>query len=263
MAENSAGVIDRRHFLYKGTAFFAASLVGLNSFSRVFASDNPQPQPRIALIIDDIGFSRSRLRQFLELQTPMTFAVLPRLKNSHKLALEIHAHGHEIMLHQPMEPYARDLDPGPGAIYVGDEPNRIAGILRENISDIPFVTGVNNHMGSRFTSSRKGMGDALRTINKKGLFFVDSVTTSRSIGYKTAKRLHMAAAFRNIFLDNCSEETAILSQLHKLKAHALRFGHAIGIGHPFPETASAIRHFLTDLRGSDISMVHISHLIRT
>ena len=260
MTENRV-VMDRRHFLLRSASFFAGSLLGLNSFSSALASEGSSIKPCIALIIDDIGFSQPRLRQFLGLGAPITFAVLPRLGMSHELAMEIHAQGHEIMLHQPMEPYDSDIDPGPGALYVGDGSKRIVRIIEENISAVPFITGVNNHMGSRFTACRKEMNAALRAIKAKGLFFIDSLTTSRSMAYKTAKILHMAAAFRNVFLDNLHEEHAILSQLHRLKSHAKIYGHAIGIGHPYLETAAAIGHFQRDIKGSNISMVHISHLI--
>jgi polysaccharide deacetylase 2 family uncharacterized protein YibQ len=260
MEENSV-VMDRRKFLYKSATFFAGSLLGLNSFSRALASNSYINQPKMALIIDDIGFSRSRLKKFLEIGAPITFAILPRLAKSSVLAEEIHAQGHEILLHQPMEPFNPNLDPGPGALYVGDKANKIVRIIGENISDVPFVTGINNHMGSRFTARQKEMKEVLKVIKSKGLFFVDSLTTSRSMGYRTAKRLNIAAACRNLFLDNYREEPAILSQLHKLKRLAMRSEYAIGIGHPYPETARAINRFKGVLNESGISMVHISCLI--
>jgi len=253
--------MDRRNFLLKSAAVLSGSILGLNSFSRAFAADESIKQSKIAIIIDDIGPSRSRLRQFLEIGAPMTFAILPRLAKSSVLAEEIHAHGHEIMLHQPMEPFNPHLDPGPGAVYVGDDPDKIVNIIGENISDVPFVTGINNHMGSRFTSCQKEMEDALIAIKMKGLFFVDSLTTNLSMAYKTAIKLHVATAYRNIFLDNNPVEPAILSQLNELKTLAMRSGYAIGIGHPYPETARAIQSFLRVLKKSDISMVYISRLI--
>jgi polysaccharide deacetylase 2 family uncharacterized protein YibQ len=253
--------MDRRNFLLKSTSFLWGALFGLNGFSKALASG--RPKPRIALIIDDIGPSFYRARQFLKLGIPITFAILPRFRKSHPLAMEINSQGHEIMLHQPMEPYQSAISPGPGALYVGDEGARIFKIMEENISDVPFVAGVNNHMGSKFTTREKEMGDVLTFVKERGLFFVDSVTTGRSTAFETAKRLHIHAAFRNIFLDNRIEGSAILSQLHKLKRHALKYGRAIGIGHPFPETARAIDHFLRDQRDSGLSFVHISHVIQS
>jgi polysaccharide deacetylase 2 family uncharacterized protein YibQ len=259
--------MDRRMFLLKSISFLFGSLCGLKSFSKALAYEESKNkafvQPRIALIIDDIGPSFYRARQFLKLCVPITFAILPKFRKSHPLAMEINSQGHEIMLHQPMEPYQSDINPGPGALYVGDGAARIFRIMEENVSDVPFVAGVNNHMGSKFTTREKEMGEVLTFVKERSLFFVDSVTTGRSMGYETAKRLHMDAAFRNIFLDNRLEESAILSQLRKLKRHALKYGRAIGIGHPFPETAKAIDRFLRDHKHSGLSFVHISHVLRT
>ena len=257
--------MNRRDFLLKSTSFLAGSLFGLNGFSKALAfgeqENNSSFNARIALIIDDIGFSFSRTRLFLDLKVPITFSILPRLFHSRDLAYEIHDKGHEIMLHQPMEPLSSQIDPGPGALYVGYGPTRIADIMEENIGNVPFAAGVNNHMGSRFTECHGEIKEALKVVRKKDLFFVDSLTSSRSMGYKTARGLHMPAAFRNIFLDNVPSESKILVQLDKLKRRAQKHGRAIGIGHPFPETAAAIGHFLDNIKDSGISLVHVSQVI--
>ena len=264
MCENRE-TMDRRNFLFKSGSFLFGTLLGFNSFSNAFAFGESKTkaslQPRIALIIDDIGFSLSRAQKFLDLGIPITFSILPRLARSHDLALEIHDNGHEIMLHQPMEPYNPYLDPGPGALYVGYGSEKIVGIMEENISGIPFLVGVNNHMGSRLTECQREINETLEVIKKRRLFFVDSVTTSHSTAYKTAKRLNMFTAHRNIFLDNRLNEQAILFQLKRLKKIALKYGQAIGIGHPFPETARAIGRFARDLDDSGVSIVHASNVV--
>ena len=259
--------MDRRQFLFTANYFFFGSLFGLNSFSKVLASESRKNeflfQPRIALIIDDIGFSPSRAQRFLDLGLPITFSILPRLRYSNDLALYINKEGHDIMLHQPMEPYNSMIDPGPGALYVGDKKERVAKVLEENISSIPFAAGVNNHMGSRFTECEHEMNQALNVIRKKDLFFIDSLTSSHSIAYRTAKKLHMITAFRNIFLDNSRDESAIIRQLEKLKRHACKYGSAIGIGHPHIETARAMGKFFKGFTELDCSLVHISDILKT
>jgi polysaccharide deacetylase 2 family uncharacterized protein YibQ len=255
----------RREFLSKTAFFVLGSFLGFNFFSKARASDRQDSdsfgQPSIALIIDDIGENLSRARPFLDLGIPLTFAVLPHLTKSQEAAVEIHNAGHEIMLHQPMEPSDHNLNPGPGALYVGYGSNKITRIMEENISAVPFATGVNNHMGSKFTTFQEEVLEALQVVKGKGLFFVDSLTTSRSQAYKIALTLHLPAAARNAFLDNALEASAILRQLHRLEDCALRNGHAIGIGHPFPETAAAIRCFLEEPKELSFTWTHISSLI--
>jgi len=243
----------------------AGCCLGFGRASRAYACENLTApsffEPRAALIIDDIGNSRARARQFLALDIPITFAILPRLKHSRALASEIHRSGHEVMLHQPMEPYNPRLDPGPGALYVGEEASTISKIIQNNISDVPHAIGVNNHMGSRFTACKSEITETLRVIKENDLFFVDSLTSHSSQAYKTALQLHMVTARRNVFLDHVRNETAILCQLHTLTRCARHYGFAVGIGHPFPETAWAIGAFLKNHSISDISLVHISDIL--
>jgi polysaccharide deacetylase 2 family uncharacterized protein YibQ len=259
--------VDRRAFLFRSASLFAGSLFGMRSLSWAFAFEEHENKdivsPSIALIIDDIGYSFSRLRRFLKLEVPITFSILPRLPKSRILAIEIHSEGHEIMLHQPMEPHNPRCDPGPGALHVGDGPDTIVRIMEENISEMSFAAGVNNHMGSRFTECCTEVHEALSVVKNKGLFFVDSLTSSRSEAYKVAIRLGMVTARRNIFLDNVVNESAVLSQLQRLQRRAMRHGHAVGIGHPFPETAWAIRQFLRRVKHDNVTMVYVSDVLYT
>ena len=265
--------MNRRDFLCKSAYMVAGSLLGLNGVSSAVAFAGEEgdslirlrivSRPRIALIIDDIGYSIPRARQFLQLNIPITFSVLPRVSHSRELAREIAAQGHDVMLHQPMQPYDSTLDPGPGALYEGDDPSRIRGIIEENISEVPLAIGVNNHMGSRFTECQREIHEALQVVKKNDLFFVDSRTSLHSKAFRTARNLHLTADRRNVFLDTIRCESTILYRLNQLKQCAHQYGHAIGIGHPFPETAHAIERFLRDPEVSDISFVHISNVMYT
>jgi len=256
-AINHSKKMNRRRFIAKIASFLLASLFGSNLSSKVLAFAHP----RLALIIDDIGPSVSKARLFSSFGIPMTFAVLPRFTRSEDLALQFRDEGHEIMLHQPMEPRDPGLDPGPGALYVGDSQDRIVEVMEENISSLPFAAGVNNHMGSRYTAYQKEMHQTLQIVKERGLFFVDSLTSSDSKGYKTAKRLHLPAACRNVFLDNHLEVEAIFRQLQDLARCGLKYGYGIGIGHPFPETAVAIGLFLDKVRNSEFEFVRVSELV--
>jgi polysaccharide deacetylase 2 family uncharacterized protein YibQ len=268
----------RRLFLLKGFAFLSGAFLGLNIFSEAKAQEthfyplskpkrqqprSSSPKPKIAFIIDDIGSSMSRAKAFLALNLPMTFAVLPRLRYSNICAGEIHEKGHEIMLHQPMEPYDHDIDPGPGALYVSYKDDEIEEIVKENISLIPQASGVNNHMGSRFTSCSNKVVEALKIIKQKDLFFVDSLTSRHSQAYKLARRLNIKSAPRNVFLDNSLELPYVRRQLNHLKQHAIHHGEAIGIGHPHLSTLFALYDFkcALDKNSPLFELVPVSDLI--
>jgi hypothetical protein len=218
-------------------------------------------RPKISIIIDDVGYNVSRVLPFLDLGVPITFSILPRLPYSSKLADMIAAEGHEIMLHQPMEPCNSSIDPGPGALYLCQSSEEVYKILVENTSNFPCATGVNNHMGSRFTESPEKVTETLKILKERNFFFIDSVTTRRSVAFSTARQLRITSAFRNVFIDNQWDKPYICRQLSRLKKHALRFGHAIGIGHPRPETVSALKDFFDGLEASGFSIANASQIV--
>jgi len=252
--------INRRKFLF----WAAASLFGLATSTPGAAAIFPSRRSTpgfVALIIDDIGYSRRRAQMFLKLSIPITYAVLPRLALTRPLAAEIYEAGHQLLLHQPMEPVDGRFDPGPGALYVRHEADRIADILKENLDSVVFAVGVNNHMGSLFTASEGKMRTAIEALKAQNRFFVDSVTCRESAGFRTAIWLNVPCARRHVFLDNIREESAIFSRLRCLAQIALQNGCAVGIGHPFPETAAAIGRFFQSPESAPLEPVYISSLL--
>ncbi len=257
-------LMNRRQFLLRATTSLAATLAAGSCPLVSRAAGMPTKQrehAEIAIIVDDIGFSRSRAQHFLALDIPLTFSILPQVPFTRELAKILHTAGHEIMLHQPMEPVNSKYNPGPGALYTADRQQVIVAAIEKNIAEIPHVTGVNNHMGSKFTADSEKMRQALGVVKSKELFFVDSMTTHRSKGYPTANRLGITAGRRNIFLDNCLTVPAILAQLEKLQQVALKTGRALAIGHPFPETAAAIQLFNHRKLHSKVKFVHVSSVL--
>jgi polysaccharide deacetylase 2 family uncharacterized protein YibQ len=278
MKENT-GVhqIERRRFLRRGLGLVMGGLLGLPFLFRayaqqpMFSSIVPRPAkpllrkatPRMAIIIDDIGNSLERAREFLALGVPLTFSILPRLPFSSLLADEIAASAHEVMLHQPMEPICEDQDPGPGALYLKCCCSEIEEIIHANLDEIPQAVGVNNHMGSRFTASSKKVTEALQVISGRRLFFIDSLTTPRSTAFKTAMALKMRAGFRDVFLDTCPDEDVIGRHLFELKRRAEIHSWAIGIGHPYPQTVKALEKFFSARKwwSGNVALVHVSDLV--
>lgn len=166
------------------------------------------------------------------------------------------------MLHQPMEPFSSEVDPGPGAIFVNDHPERIHQVVAENIATLPHVTGVNNHMGSRYTQQPQKMGQALDVIRNQGLFFVDSVTSGHSTAYACARQMGVSTKRRDLFLDNQQDVASVRRQLNRLRHRAMIHGSAIGIGHPHPSTAEAIMRYKDSPEGRGLTFVHVSQLLQ-
>lgn len=259
--------MHRRQFFMRLATSLATGLAVTGSWSVAacaaarLAGDRPK-STRIAVIIDDIGFSRTRAHRFLSLEIPLSFSILPHVTHTRELAEALYTAGHEIMLHQPMEPVDKRANPGPGALYTAYPRQAIVAEIERNIDAVPHVTGVNNHMGSKFTTDPAKMEQALGVVKSRALFFVDSLTTPRSAGFATASRIGIAAVRRNIFLDNCLTTQSILLQLARLQRRALQTGKAVAIGHPYPETVAALRIFDQKLKKDGVQFVPISNLLR-
>lgn len=255
--------MNRRHFLFTSAIAFTGSLLGLQRLAPAHAavSGSHPCGPKLALIIDDIGFSRQMALRFLEIQIPITFSILPRLPFSFSIADTMHNQGHELMLHQPMEPMKADIDPGPGAVYVDDSSDQIAHTIDDNITSLPYISGINNHMGSRFTQHFRKMNAALGTMRQKGLYFVDSLTTAHSKAYATACYLHVDALKRNLFIDPVADPDLTFNLLCRLKRRAQIYGTALGIGHPYPETIVGLQRFVQGNHLRGVEMVFASRLI--
>lgn len=257
--------MSRRDFLLRSALFTVGACAGTTLVVKPFARAldrlaAQEPGPRIGMILDDVGFNIRRVEPFLDLAIPITYSILPHMDFSCSLAEKIHGRGHEVMLHQPMEPHNSALNPGPGALYLKQGAPEMERILRENFDNFPHAAGFNNHMGSRFTENRLKMQTALSFFLQREFYFVDSFTSRQSAGFATARAMNMTAAHSHTFIDNTRTRAAVYAQLVRIKAHALKNGCAIGIGHPWPETAEGLRQFLQELQGSNFQLVYASQI---
>jgi polysaccharide deacetylase 2 family uncharacterized protein YibQ len=223
-----------------------------------------QPGARMAIIIDDLGMGGRVTEDFLALGRPVTFSILPFLPHSQDTAREAKRQGLLVMLHLPMEPKgypASGKDPGKGAILMSTPGKDISTIIIRDLSEVPYVQGVNNHTGSRLTEDKEIMVRVLQELKKRNLFFIDSMTSPKSVAYSEARRLGLKCAKRDVFLDNEIDLDYIKNQLRLLAAIALKQGQAIGIGHSHSCTARAIKEIIPELEDRGIEFVPVSELI--
>lgn len=226
-----------------------------------YPSPHPLSYPRVGIIIDDLGYDSSLANAFIRLDLPLTFSVLPFTPNTGLIAQKARKEGREIMLHLPMEPISYpDVNPGDGVLMVSMDKEMILEILNRDLSQIPFVAGVNNHMGSRFTEIEKKMMIVLTELKKKGLYFIDSRTSGGSVAFEVAKRMALRTASRDIFLDNDLSENGLKIQMERLLSLARYKGWAIGIGHPHKETLKLLKRYQSTLK-NNAQVVPVSNLV--
>ena len=218
-------------------------------------------RPKVAIIIDDLGYDSDLAFSFLKLNLKLSLSILPSAPFTDVIVREANKKGREILLHQPMEPkFYPSVDPGPGALFLSMNERDLRQVLDKNLKEITGAKGMNNHMGSSFTENREKMLVILQELKDRGLFYVDSRTTKGAVGFKQAKKIGLSTAERTVFLDNNTDPKAISAQIERLLEIAESFGSAIGIGHPYNETFEIIEKYQDRLR-DEFDVVPVSKLV--
>ncbi len=222
-----------------------------------------EPLPKVALIIDDVGYRLVEGERAVRLPGAVAVAVLPFGTHSVVLAREADAQGKEVVLHLPMQPLADAEDPGPGALAMGQSRAELATVLAADLAAVPFVVGVSNHMGSLLTQQVDQMGWLMDELHhREPLFFIDSYTTAASVGLAAAREYGVPALRRDVFLDADPAPAAIEAQWQRLLARARAHGAAVGIGHPYAATLALLERELPALAASGVLLVPLSVLLQ-
>ncbi|GAA6134662.1 divergent polysaccharide deacetylase family protein [Oceaniserpentilla sp. 4NH20-0058] len=217
---------------------------------------------QLAIIIDDLGNSLNAGLNAIALPADITLAVMPHRKHSKLLAERAGRLGRDVLLHAPMSTVNKRFL-GAGALDEQLSEEDFKRKLGFAIESIPYIKGVNNHMGSALTTNVQAMSWVMQVLKPKSLFFVDSRTSAASVGYATAQQMGLASATRDIFLDNDITTEHIHQQFKKAIAVAEQYGSAIAIGHPHAATINYLAHVLPQLQGTHVNVVKVSDLVKT
>lgn len=218
---------------------------------------------QIAIIIDDMGYSKDHGLEVLGLPGELTLAFLPHAPHTHFLALEAGRQRKEVIAHLPMQSIdGNALDAG--ALEMDMTRRAFFQTLLADLDAVPNAVGVNNHMGSLLTRHPGAMLWLMLGLKSYGeLFFIDSLTSDDSVARQMAMESDVPALGRDIFLDHDRDPAAIARQFDRLVAIAHQRGSAIAIGHPYPETIAVLRQKLVKLQDSAVSLVKASTLVAT
>lgn len=186
----------------------------------------------IVLVIDDFGYRNDSISDgFLDLPVPITCAVLPGHNQSSRFAKKAINAGKEVIVHMPMQSAITSSGEDEFKLKIGMTSEEIEWRLNEALNEIPEAVGINNHQGSKATTDGKVMAVVASVLKNKNKFFLDSRTSSKTVGENTMRSVGVPTARRHIFLDNDLSIENISKQLDKLVTVAEKKGLAIGIGH--------------------------------
>jgi hypothetical protein len=224
----------------------------------------PLPKKQIAIIIDDIGHDLETVTALLKINADITFSILPFLTHSREAAEIIRRSKKEILLHLPMEPVSYPADkPGEGALFTDMNDKELLHQLDKNIDSVPYVVGVNNHMGSKFMIDKEKLVLIFGRLKKKNLFFIDSRTDVNSQAVAASKVVGLPLAERKIFIDNNKNYKETYNNLMSAANYNSDFAPLILIGHPYPETIRALKDAVKELQKKGIIIVPVSQMIKT
>ncbi|MFZ0241843.1 MAG: divergent polysaccharide deacetylase family protein [Desulfobacterales bacterium] len=248
-------------------------VVGLRHFE-VFPKEDrppavPLPKPRpaedarpkVAIIIDDLGYDRRMAKKFLDLDSGLTFSVLPHTPHTQSIAATVLKKGGEVMLHLPMEPLEYPaVDPGPGALLSSMSADELLAQLRDDLEEVPGIKGINNHMGSKLTAEAARLYQVFSVLKQQGLFFIDSRSTGETVGRASARLFQLPFAERDVFIDHVQDPDFMRAQIKGLIQTAQKNGEAIGIAHPSKTTLRILEEMLPLLK-KEVQLVPASHLV--
>jgi polysaccharide deacetylase 2 family uncharacterized protein YibQ len=217
----------------------------------------------VSIIIDDLGYNHALAQQALNLPGPVSYSILPDLPDSATLARIAREKHRDVLLHIPMQAIGGQAM-GPGGLTTDMSGEEIGKILAGDLATVPEAVGISNHMGSRFT----GDVDAMRLFmadmkTYKNLFFVDSLTTNKTKARSVATESGIEIISRDVFLDNERTPEALEAQFNLVLRIAEKYGRALAIAHPYPETLEFLEQHLHSLKNGPVRLVPISLLVKS
>ena len=228
----------------------------------------PKPLPlgsecRLCLVIDDAGYRLDLAQDAAEkLPKETAFAIIPFLPHSEESARLLKDRGFAVILHCPMEPErSGQWKSTPGTLMVGMPRDEVERILDLDLKAVPGAEGANNHMGSLGTTDRPLMDAVMATLSARGLYFLDSRTSARTVAYGAARAAGVKAAFRSVFLDDVDEDGAIIKQIDLWVARSEREGAPVAIGHLRPRTIDALAFRLPYWRSKGVRLSPLREVV--
>ena len=218
---------------------------------------------KIAFIIDDWGNTTANCKYLRDIPEPLAVSILPGLRHTKDVASCAKLYHKLTMLHLPLEAF-HNSDPYPQdyIIKTSMPPALASRIVDEDLSQLPSIEGVNNHMGSKATEDKALMRLVLKKLKSRGLFFVDSMTAPHTVCTLIADEIGLSSGKRDVFLDNVMNRQAIIVQIMEAARKARRRGYAVAIGHDRPMTMQVLKEEIPLLESQGFKIVSIKELLK-
>jgi|GEM_PF-2524863 len=217
--------------------------------------------PTIGIIVDDVGASIESLDQWLAVDAPLTFSILPRLAHSEELAQQLYAAGYRIMLNVPTEGTPPHEWSGEGQISKDMEQATVLRMLDDDLVTVPHSTGMNNHEGQVGCADLQLMMWQCGWAKANNLFVLDSRTARYSMVSTAAEAVGLEKKYNQVFIDEHNDADFIHVAMGQLANIARSNGVAIGIcNFSRSNTPAVLAETIKELRQEGINFAFVQDL---
>jgi polysaccharide deacetylase 2 family uncharacterized protein YibQ len=116
-------------------------------------------------------------------------------------------------------------------------------------------------MGSRFMEQHEPLGVVFDALRERGLYFVDSMTSDASAARPLASERKLRFAPRDLFIDDAEDRSRAAINLKRLLATGNSENGLLLIGHPYPETVTALEEMVPRFRSKGFEIVPLSVMV--
>ncbi len=237
--------------------------------SPVSPQDTPDPAakgsdnrpPCVAIVVDDVGNGDAHTQEWLSIDAPLTFAVMPYCELGPGQAERLHQEGFQVMLHVPTANAKPNSFSARGQLESGMDRSTVFSVLDADIAQIPHAQGINNHQGGAGCDDYALMRLMCEWAAERGLYVVDSNSSARSQVTAAMESLGMPRRRNQVFIDHDNDPDYIRGAMRKLADLARSNGTAIGICHWHrPNTARVVGEMVRALRAEGIKFAFVREI---
>lgn len=223
---------------------------------------------RLILVVDAFGAAESDTLGpgFLDLDVPITGAVLPQQHATKTWANRLFESRHDVLAQIPMEPQGYPKrDPGPGAVLVDMPSGQIQRLVKKHLTEIPHAVGATSAQGTMALSDVAAMSAVMAELERADAFWLDARIVPNSVAADRAAQAGVITFRIDQILEapgrRDAQVKAIGRQLEDAVTLARRRGYAIVLAHPDRATLDVLRREVPKLLRSGVRFERVSGLL--
>jgi polysaccharide deacetylase 2 family uncharacterized protein YibQ len=211
--------------------------------------------PRIAIMVTDLGLSRTTTDNALTLPVKVAMGFSPYAVDVANVIKRARAQSREVFINVPLEPNNYPIDDaGPQALLSGSNDQDNLSRLNSILSAAGNISGVYTNYGEKFSSS-PAVKPMLQLLKEKNILLVYGEGGDNDYMNEAVKAANYHFLPVSLLIDQDISPNIISGNLTKLEEMAKTTGLAIGIARPYPLSIKVINQWLGEVGNRGINIV--------